>query len=102
MGRAKKLRSHRVKHAASVKKIIAPTKDPRLKSTKERLMKKEEKRKLEEEATNIEQTPASMFFAHNSALGPPFHVRHTLPPPVPANFAKRFLRPVRSSSIQTS
>lgn len=65
MGREKKLRKHRVKHA-TVKKIIAPTKDPRLKSTQ---------KKLEPEAPrNIEQTPASMWFAHNTALGPPFHV----------------------------
>lgn len=64
MGKAKKLRAHKVKN---VKKIIAPTKDPRLKKSKD---EKESKTAI----VNVEQTPASMFFAHNSALGPPFHV----------------------------
>lgn len=73
MGRAKKVRAHKVKHAAKVKKIIAPNKDPRLKSTEAKRTKAEKERREEEEARNVEQTPASMFFAHNAALGPPFH-----------------------------
>ena len=62
MGRAKKLRAHKVAH---VKKIISP-KDSRIVTKK--------KKPDQEETTNVEQTPVSMFFAHNSALGPPFHV----------------------------
>ncbi|KAJ8606093.1 hypothetical protein CTAYLR_005191 [Chrysophaeum taylorii] len=73
MGKAKKARAARVKHA-TVKKIISPS-DPRLKKNQLVAARKEEKlKKKKKEAENVEQTPASLFFAHNAALGPPFHV----------------------------
>ena len=70
MAKAKKFRAAKVKN---VKKVIAP-KDPRLKGTQEKLQKSEAERAKAAEARNVEQVPTSMFFAHNSALGPPFHV----------------------------
>ena len=72
MGKAKKLRAIKVKYA-SVKKVISP-KDARLASTKEKKKNDLLKKEKEEAAKNVEQTPVSMFFSHNSALGPPFHV----------------------------
>mmetsp|Transcript_14020 Transcript_14020/g.42397 ORF Transcript_14020/g.42397 Transcript_14020/m.42397 type:complete len:202 (+) Transcript_14020:48-653(+) len=72
MGRAKKLRAQRVKHA-QVKKIISP-KDTRVKAGKEAVAKKAKRDEAQDKTKNVEQVPVSMFFAHNSALGPPFHV----------------------------
>ena len=70
MAKGKKFRAAKVKN---VKKVLA-AKDPRLKSTQDKLAKKEAKRREAAQARNVEQVPTSMFFAHNDALGPPFHV----------------------------
>ena len=65
---------------AQVKKIIAPS-DPRKKSVQE----KEAKRKEVEEASkvrHVEQVSSNLYFRHNTALGPPYHVLiHGLPTP---------------------
>jgi len=68
MTKAKKHRAHKVR--AMVKKIINP-KDQRIE--KKKALPKDEGRR------NIENVPVSMFFAHNSALGPPYHVNDGLP-----------------------
>mmetsp|Transcript_24427 Transcript_24427/g.73306 ORF Transcript_24427/g.73306 Transcript_24427/m.73306 type:complete len:196 (-) Transcript_24427:9-596(-) len=71
MGKAKKFRAAKVK---AVKRVINPQ-DPRLQDARQKNEKKEAKKRREaEEQRNLQQTPTSMFFAHNSALGPPFHV----------------------------
>ncbi|KAH8072915.1 hypothetical protein JL720_11002 [Aureococcus anophagefferens] len=67
MAKGKKFRAAKVKN---VKKVLA-AKDPRLKSTQDKLAKKEAKRQAAAQARNVEQVPTSMFFAHNDALGPP-------------------------------
>ena len=67
MGKAKKLRAAKVR---AVKKVLNP-KDPRLKATQEKNLQLAKKKAEEEGAKNIQQVPTSMFFAHNSALGPP-------------------------------
>lgn len=57
---------------AQVKKIIAPS-DPRRKSVQE----KEIKRKEAEEASkvrHVEQVSSNLYFRHNTALGPPYHI----------------------------
>lgn len=57
---------------AKVKKIIAPS-DPRRKSVQE----KETRRKEAEEASkvrHVEQVSSNLYFRHNTALGPPYHI----------------------------
>ncbi|KAH8065358.1 hypothetical protein JL721_8317 [Aureococcus anophagefferens] len=46
----------------------------KFRAAKDKLAKKEAKRQAAAQARNVEQVPTSMFFAHNDALGPPFHV----------------------------
>lgn len=70
MAKGKKFRAAKVK---AVKRVIAKS-DPRLKDTRKKNEAGEAEKAKKQEARNIEQTPTSMFFAHNSALGPPFHV----------------------------
>ena len=68
MGKAKKTRRF-----AAVKRMISP-KDMRLKDAQ---LKAEAmaKKKMEREAPrHVEQVPSAMFFSHNTALGPPYHV----------------------------
>ena len=70
MGKAKKFRAAKVR---AIKRTVNPKHDPRLKDKQDRVKKKEEKRKKQADR-HVDQTPASMFFAHNTGLGPPFHV----------------------------
>ncbi|KAH8059116.1 hypothetical protein JL722_5670 [Aureococcus anophagefferens] len=49
-------------------------KGKKFRAAKDKLAKKEAKRQAAAQARNVEQVPTSMFFAHNDALGPPFHV----------------------------
>src|ERR1700733_15557006 len=61
-----------LKKFAQVKKIIAPS-DPRKKSVQE----KESRRREAEEASklcHVEQTSSNLYFRHNTALGPPYHI----------------------------
>ena len=67
MGKQKKTRN------VSVKKMISP-KDPRLKANVKKNELAAKKRQEAEEPRNVQQVPTSMFFTHNTALGPPFHV----------------------------
>jgi U3 small nucleolar RNA-associated protein 24 len=67
MGKVAKGREYRVKN---VKKLLSP-KDPRLKANQAKNTLAVAKQKVAEGARNVEQVPTSMFFAHNSALGPP-------------------------------
>lgn len=68
MGRSKKP----LKKFAAVKKIVAPS-DPRRPKVQE---KQAQKQKETEEAKtkHIDQTPSTLFFRHNTALGPPYHI----------------------------
>ena len=70
MGKAKKFRAAKVR---AIKRTVNPKHDPRLKDKQDRVKRKEEKRKKQADR-HVDQTPASMFFAHNTGLGPPFHV----------------------------
>ncbi|CAN0340496.1 unnamed protein product, partial [Discosporangium mesarthrocarpum] len=70
MGKAKKQRAHKVKFAQA-KRLLSP-KDSRLKDNVEK--EKAKRRKAWEGYRFVTQVPTSMFFAHNSALGPPYHV----------------------------
>ena len=70
MGKAKKFRAAKVR---AIKRTVNPKHDPRLKDKQDRVKKKEEKKKKQADR-HVDQTPASMFFAHNTGLGPPFHV----------------------------
>ncbi|TIA88998.1 hypothetical protein E3P99_02283 [Wallemia hederae] len=67
MGTAKKTRKF-----AQVKRTLNPN-DPRLKQTQE----KKEKERKEKEQKQVKHTPQlshSLFFSHNEALAPPYHV----------------------------
>ncbi|CAG8500480.1 19479_t:CDS:2 [Dentiscutata erythropus] len=67
MGKAKKTRRF-----AEVKRLLNP-KDSRLKSVQEKQkMKNEEKEK--EAVRNVPQVASSLFFRHNTALGPPYQI----------------------------
>jgi U3 small nucleolar RNA-associated protein 24 len=70
MGKAKKFRAAKVR---AIKRTVNPKHDPRLKDKQDRVKRKEEKKKKQADR-HVDQTPASMFFAHNTGLGPPFHV----------------------------
>ena len=66
MGKQRKTRQF-----AQVKRMINP-KDPRIAGP---MIEKEKKGKKKAELVrHIERAPSSMFFAANSALGPPYHV----------------------------
>ncbi|CAM9193934.1 unnamed protein product [Ectocarpus sp. 12 AP-2014] len=71
MGKAKKSRAVRVKFAQA-KRLLSP-KDCRLKGNQEKEEAKRKKAK-EAETNHVKQVPTAMFFAHNTALGPPYHV----------------------------
>ena len=70
MGKAKKFRAAKVR---AIKRTVNPKHDPRLKDKQDRVKRKEEKKKKQADR-HVDQMPASMFFAHNTGLGPPFHV----------------------------
>eukprot|EP00842_Homolaphlyctis_polyrhiza_P005544 jgi/Hompol1/5991/HPOL_000156-RA len=61
------------KKFAAVKRIIAKN-DPRLKEAQERLAKKQLADKKKEGVRHIPQVASSLFFQHNEALVPPYHV----------------------------
>jgi U3 small nucleolar RNA-associated protein 24 len=67
MGKAKQTRKF-----AAVKRMISPN-DARLKVNKDKLDQIKKKRE-EEQTKHVNQAPSSMFFSHNEALGPPYHV----------------------------
>ncbi|RIB28786.1 Fcf1-domain-containing protein [Gigaspora rosea] len=67
MGKAKKTRRF-----AEVKRLLNP-KDSRLKSVQEKQKKKNEE-KEKETIRNVPQVASSLFFRHNAALGPPYHI----------------------------
>lgn len=71
-----KLKKGKTKKFAAVKRMISP-KDARIKkpTLNPNLVAKQEKEKEKASAVrNVAQTPSSMFFSHNMALGPPYHV----------------------------
>ncbi|KAI8874236.1 Fcf1-domain-containing protein [Ramicandelaber brevisporus] len=67
MGKAKKTRKF-----GEVKRMINPH-DARLKSAQSKLSEKKQAADAEK-VHHVQQTASSMFFQHNSALGPPYHV----------------------------
>eukprot|EP00127_Corallochytrium_limacisporum_P000929 Clim_evm13s33 gene=Clim_evmTU13s33 len=71
MGKAKKVRKHSV--AAQVKKRINPN-DSRLKSTQERLKRKQEGKAKKEKPREVQQYSSALFFKYNTQLGPPYHI----------------------------
>ena len=58
-----------LKKFAKVKKIMAPS-DPRKRSVQEG----ETRRREREEVHHVEQVSSSLYFKHNTALGPPYHI----------------------------
>ncbi|CAG8789125.1 25688_t:CDS:2 [Racocetra persica] len=67
MGKAKKTRRF-----AEVKRLLNP-KDSRLKSVQEKQKKKNEERE-KEAVRNVPQVASSLFFRHNTSLGPPYQI----------------------------
>ncbi|CAI2177580.1 19777_t:CDS:2 [Funneliformis geosporum] len=67
MGKAKKTRKF-----AEVKRLINPN-DSRLKSVQEKQKSRQEK-KAKEAIHNVPQVASSLFFRHNTALGPPYQI----------------------------
>ena len=61
-----------LKKFAKVKKIIAPS-DPRKRSVQEREAKKREREEVCK-VHHVEQVSSSLYFKHNAALGPPYHI----------------------------
>ena len=55
-------------------RLRACTQDPRLRGNVEKRKKADQQRAIAEAPRNVQQVPTSMFFTHNAALGPPFHV----------------------------
>lgn len=69
MGKAKKTRKF-----AQMKRMISPT-DTRIKEVAVQQEKKLAKQHQQQtEIRNVAQAPSSMFFKHNEALGPPYHI----------------------------
>eukprot|EP00622_Pseudochattonella_farcimen_P005339 FR740931.1.p1 GENE.FR740931.1~~FR740931.1.p1 ORF type:complete len:199 (+),score=39.27 FR740931.1:129-725(+) len=68
MGKAKKTRAFAV-----AKKMISKN-DARLKSNVKKAEKQKEKAEAKEAPRQIDETPSSMFFKYNEALGPPYNV----------------------------
>lgn len=71
MGKANKTRKHKVKYAQA-KRLLSP-KDSRLKEVEKKQELALAKAK-EAETRQVTQTPSSMFFKYNTALGPPYFV----------------------------
>jgi U3 small nucleolar RNA-associated protein 24 len=67
MGKAKKTRKF-----AEVKRMISPN-DARLKENQKKVEDKK-KKAAAAEVHHVDQTPSAMFFSHNEALAPPYHV----------------------------
>ncbi|EGF84044.1 hypothetical protein BATDEDRAFT_21718 [Batrachochytrium dendrobatidis JAM81] len=61
------------KKFAAVKRMISKN-DPRLKDVKEKLMKKQKEDPKQALIRHIPQVASSLFFQHNEALIPPYHV----------------------------
>ncbi|KAJ1332750.1 hypothetical protein BSLG_008379 [Batrachochytrium salamandrivorans] len=61
------------KQFGAVKRMIAKT-DPRLKDVKEKLIKKQQADQTKTLVRHIPQVASSLFFQHNEALVPPYHV----------------------------
>ena len=68
MGKAKKTRRF-----AAVKRMISP-KDMRLKDAQLKAEAAAKKKTEREAPRHVDQVPSAMFFSHNTALGPPYHI----------------------------
>lgn len=68
MGRTKK-----TKKFAQVKRLINPN-DLRLKDGQKKQEEKKELQKAKNAVRSIPKMPSCMFFKHNTALGPPYHI----------------------------
>jgi U3 small nucleolar RNA-associated protein 24 len=71
-----KLKKGKTKAFAAVKRMISP-KDARIKKptlNPNQVAKQEREKEKASTVRNVTQTPSSLFFSHNMALGPPYHV----------------------------
>mmetsp|Transcript_25385 Transcript_25385/g.51027 ORF Transcript_25385/g.51027 Transcript_25385/m.51027 type:complete len:201 (-) Transcript_25385:190-792(-) len=71
MAKAKKQAT--TKKFAAVKRMVTP-KDGRIKKNQGKAAEQSSHQQLSAPPKNVAQTSTSMFFSHNSALGPPYHV----------------------------
>ena len=70
---AKKQKKAKAKAFAAVKRMIKPT-DHRVKKPAVNPNSKKAQQPKPDETRNVGQTSAALFFTHNEALGPPYHV----------------------------